>query len=160
MFQESFRFKNFSIIFSTPEILSSISSIILVKLPSVIPVHLPRFLISRIHWVCAFLMLIFPFSGLEHFCPFSSTVCFFLSFFRGFIHFLQYSVYYFFVFFKGFVHILCSGLLHLYKVYFQAFYLGFSSIGVLRVIVVGYLGARGDILPWMLFVILSWHLGI
>ena len=43
-----------SIVSSAPEILSSISCILLVILVSVVPVHLPRFSISRIPLVCVF----------------------------------------------------------------------------------------------------------
>ena len=44
----------FSIVFSTPEILSFISCILFVILVFVVPVHLPRFSISRIPLVCVF----------------------------------------------------------------------------------------------------------
>lgn len=43
-----------SIVPSIPEILSSISFILLVMLKSVVPVHLPRFSASRIPSVCVF----------------------------------------------------------------------------------------------------------
>jgi hypothetical protein len=63
-----------SIVSPMPEILSSISCILLVKLASVVPVRIPDFFsFSEFPKFVFSLLLLFPFSGLEPFYPFSPS---------------------------------------------------------------------------------------
>ena len=63
-----------SIISFVLEVLSSISCILLLMLTSVVPILFPRVSFSRVSCVCVFFLFLFPFSGLEQFYSFPSTL--------------------------------------------------------------------------------------
>ena len=79
---------------SMPEILSSISCILLMMLASVIPVLFSRFSTPRIALFVIYLLFLFPFQVLEHFVQFLHLfACVFLYFFKGgFISSLKASI--------------------------------------------------------------------
>ena len=81
-----FYFKNFDLAFSfmnvsvssiistSPEVLSSISCILLVIILFEVAVLFPMLSLSKVTSVCASLLLLFPFLGLEQFYSFLSHV--------------------------------------------------------------------------------------
>lgn len=121
-----------SIIFSTLEVLSSIFSILSVNISSVMPLHLPRFLISSI-----IEFVLFHFFYL-HFQVSTSSVHFLWLLLFSWLSSrdlsILFSILFTFLlpFSKGFIHIFCQNLYHLYKVSFKVLYFFFSCVGVLR----------------------------
>lgn len=91
-----------SITSSMPESLFSSFCILLVKLSSLDPVWILKFLISRTYPQLVFsLLILFLVSGLEQFYSFPCSVCLvcvcvFLDFFKEIIYILQISVWVFF----------------------------------------------------------------
>ena len=77
----------FSIVSSKPEVVSSISCILLSILASVIPVCIPTFFISRIPSVFLYFVASMSIFRPRIILLFSSTLCFFLAFFKGFFSF-------------------------------------------------------------------------
>lgn len=124
-----------SITFSTPEILASISCILLVMFLPIVPVHTPRFSISRIPSVYVF------------FIAFIST---FRSWTVLFISFTSLIVIFLYVF-KGFSAFLLKGLYHLYKIGFKVIFLYFVSVRAPRACSSSLLCSGGVILPWLLW---------
>lgn len=78
---------------SMPEILTYLPGIQFVRLASVVPVPIPKLLLPEFLRFMFSLLLLFLFSGFEHFHPLSSTVYLFLDFFKRFIDFLQLFVF-------------------------------------------------------------------
>lgn len=93
-----------SIMSLLPEIMSSSSHILSVRLVSEVLVIAPKFFISRFPQFCFFFffLILFPLSGLEMFYLFISTFCFVLI-----------------DFFKEFIHLLFKNLYHVHKSYLK-----------------------------------------
>ena len=85
----------YSFIFSIPEILSSISCILLLVLVSSVLVHLPSFSMFRIHKFLFSFLLHFPFSCLKHFYFLLLFACGIMDFVKNlFISFLTAPIVY------------------------------------------------------------------
>ena len=108
---------------------------------SVVPVQVPKFFISRIPQTCVFFIDSVWISSLGQFSLFPYTLCAFLFFFKGFIHFL----------FKDLYHIHIFG--------FMIFFLCFSYVGRFRTCCGRIAESNEDILPWQLQIMsLHWTL--
>ena len=135
-----------SSISSTPEIHPSVSCILLVMPASVVPVHLPRFFIYTNLSVFSVLIQV-PFSGLEQFYPYASTV-WLIS-----LTILAFPM--------VFTHSHFKDLYYLHKVCFKVFFSSFTCVGIGRPAGVVYLSHGGDIWPLLLFaVFLCWNLDV
>ena len=121
----------FSIVLSTPEILSSIPCILLVMLMSVLPVFLPRFSISRIASVCVFLYCFhFTFHVLDLIISFTFLILFscisLYLFASGFNTSTCLNAFSCISLRDLFIHVLFKVLYCLYKIGFKILFLCFS----------------------------------
>ena len=137
-----------SIVSPMPEILSCISCILLVMLAYAVPVHLPRYCISRIPLLCLLYCLYFNFQILNCFLHLFDFY-WLLGFFKEFIDFIQFFVCPFHYFFKAAFHFTLRASIILIMLDF----LSFSCVGIAH--------SSGVILSLVLLIVfLCWPLVI
>jgi hypothetical protein len=126
----------YSILSSMPEILSFISSILLVMLSRISSLYV--FFIDLISTFSSYTVLFISSNFIfMHF--FKGFICFlFKDLFLFFFSFLFFFFLHFLYLFKGFIHLLLKGLYHLYKIKFKVIFC--VSVSVFRIFRVCYSG--------------------
>ena len=147
-----------------PEILCSLSHILLVILASVDPAHVLIISISSFPQFVFSSMLLFLFSGLELFCSFSSTFFFFLLSWHSLKYLFISSNFwlsFFLNFFKRVIHFLLRDHYHFHKVDCKVVFLCFSHVRIFRACCNCMVGLSWwHIAPAMQIVFVHWLLGI